>query len=140
MQLLSLLALTALPIAFAQRVFISSPADGATVSRGQSVVVEVDRPNFLSSAEEVAVVLGLQYCTPTCRPPTDIMGTILYNGPYNPQYSSPTDAKPPHQNFTIVIPQSATVGNAQLGLAHFQLLGAGLAPFSETLNITLNIN
>ncbi|KAF8991184.1 hypothetical protein BDQ17DRAFT_1333028 [Cyathus striatus] len=140
MQLLSLLLLTSLPLAFAQRAVISSPADGSTVSRGQSVVVEVDRPNFLINAEEVAVVLGLQYCVPTCAPPTDIMGAILYNGPYNPQYSSPPDAKPPHQNFTIVIPQSATVGKAQLGLAHFRLLGAGLAPFIETFNITLNIN
>ncbi|KAF8990721.1 hypothetical protein BDQ17DRAFT_1181324, partial [Cyathus striatus] len=122
-----------------QRVLIASPADGTTVTRGQSLIVEVDRPNFTSSAEEVAIVLGLQSCTPTCRPPTDIMGTILYNGPYNPQLSSPTDPKPPRQNFTIIIPDSTTVGTAQLGLAHFQLLGAGLAPFTETLNVTLNI-
>jgi len=133
----ALLATTAL----AQRVQIGYPADQSTIRAGTNITVEVDRPNFQSSAQEVAIVIGIRSCfSGPCLPPTDGIGSVLYSGPYNPQYAIPiVPAKPPHQNFTVFIPSSVPQGTAQLNLAHFSLIGAGLEPFFETTNITLNV-
>ncbi|KAJ7598972.1 hypothetical protein C8J56DRAFT_769687 [Mycena floridula] len=127
-------------IVSAQSVNIGFPADGAQVKAGQSLVVEVDRPDTISSSQEVAIVIGFSSCSSRCLPPLSSMGTVLYNGPYAPIFQpNQTVAKPPHQNFTVTIPTSATVGKAQLNLAHFLLLGASLGPFLETRNISLNV-
>ncbi|KAF8157503.1 hypothetical protein BJ912DRAFT_866971, partial [Pholiota molesta] len=92
----------------------------------------------LSGSTEVAVVLAIVSChNTTCLPPDDILGSILYNGPYNPQFSSTAHSKPPHQNFTVTIPASIGKGRAQLAAFHVSLIGAGPEPFSETKNITL---
>ena len=66
-------------------------------------------------------------------------------------------SKPPHQNFTVLVPSSIEKGPAQLGVFHVSLVGvsflfwgaffkcnqlyrqAGPEPFSEVLNITLVI-
>ncbi|KAF8878441.1 hypothetical protein BD779DRAFT_1474796 [Infundibulicybe gibba] len=126
----------------AQNVAIGFPADGAAVTAGTNVTVEIDRPNSLSGSTEVAVVIGLQSCPTTdCASPSSILGTILYNGPYSPAFQPGAPGfKPPHQNFTVLIPSTAQKGRARLGVAHMSLIGAGLAPFMETLNVSLTIN
>ncbi|KAF8075233.1 hypothetical protein FPV67DRAFT_1446175 [Lyophyllum atratum] len=132
---------TFLAAASAQSIAIGFPADGVSVQAGSKVVVEIDRPNSLSGSTEVAIVIGLQSCaTSPCRPVTDGMGTVLYNGGYKPQYQQNAPGhKPPHQNFTVLIPSNTAKGKAQLGVTHVSLIGAGLAPFLETRNITLNV-
>lgn len=88
--------------------------------------------NSLSASAEVAIVIGLMSCPSTsspCPSPDDRLGTILYNGPYHPQYQSNSPHwKPPHQNFTIAIPTNVPAGNAQLNVAHIGLIGVRL-PF-----------
>ncbi|KAK7062530.1 hypothetical protein VNI00_000018 [Paramarasmius palmivorus] len=138
---------TAVSVAFflssvvAQKANIAIPTMGSDVSAGSNVVIEVDRPNFQSSAVEVAIVLAIQSCSSSetaCRDPEDGFGpaTILYSGPYNPQYASPPGRLPPHQNFTVQIPEKIAKGTAQLNLAHFNLVGSNTArtvrPTSET--------
>ncbi|KAG5637398.1 hypothetical protein H0H81_004706 [Sphagnurus paluster] len=78
------------------------------------------------NSAEVAIVIGFESCASSypCRPAADGMGTVLYNGPYKPQYQNGAPTyKPPHQNFTVVIPSTAAKGKAQLNFAHFVLIG-----------------
>ncbi|KAF9072346.1 hypothetical protein BDP27DRAFT_1382179 [Rhodocollybia butyracea] len=134
----TVLALTSASVA--QNVAVGSPADGTSVPAGSNMTVRIDRPDSLSASEEVAVVMGLWSCGANpCPGPANVMGTILYNGPFNPQFSTPQNALPPHQNFTVAIPASFPKGPAQLGVAHVALIGAGLAPFMQTLNQTIVI-
>ncbi|KAF9485771.1 hypothetical protein BDN70DRAFT_847172 [Pholiota conissans] len=75
--------------ALAQTVAIGFPFDGASVKAGKNITVEIDRPDTLSGSTEVAVVLGLVSCpNSACPPPGEILGSILYNGPYNPPVPS----------------------------------------------------
>ncbi|KAJ7653161.1 hypothetical protein DFH06DRAFT_1204857 [Mycena polygramma] len=131
--------------AYAQSVAIGAPADGTTVQPGSNITVEIDRPDTLSGSTEVAVVIGFWVCgespASVCPPPSDVLGSILYNGPYDPQFrnNGTPPNKPPYQNFTVTIPSTAQSGKAQLGVAHLSLIGAGQFPFLETRNITLNV-
>ncbi|KAJ7434517.1 hypothetical protein B0H11DRAFT_1757567 [Mycena galericulata] len=132
--------------AFAQNVDIGAPADGATVTPGTNITVEVDRPDTLTGSIEVAVVIGFLSCVPfnaqTCPPPSEIIGQILYNGPYDPEFRTGPGLpnKPPYQNFTVAIPASAPTGPAQISVTHFGLVGAGFEPFVQSLNVTVNVN
>lgn len=49
------------------------------------------------------------------------MGTILYNGKFNPQYHEPS--QPPYQNFSVKVPADFTTGSAQINVAHATLIG-----------------
>ncbi|KAJ6554734.1 hypothetical protein B0H19DRAFT_948622 [Mycena capillaripes] len=128
--------------ALAQSAVIGAPADGTTVYTGSNITVEVDRPDTFSGSTEGAVVIGIFPCGSTNSVswvPSEVLGTILYDGPFNPQFQNDSRSKPPHQNFTVTIPEFLPTGKAQLGVAHFTLIGAGQFPFLEALNITLNI-
>lgn len=103
------------------------------------MTVQVEKPNSLSGSEEVAVVIGIQSCPGApCISPADYMGQILYNGPFNPQYHETYN--PPYENFTVQIPSSITAGTALIGVAHINLIGAGLYPSLEILNRTITIS
>jgi hypothetical protein len=132
--------LAAASTSLAQNVVIGAPTMGSSVTAGSSFTARVDRPDTLSGSEEVAVVIGLWSCgNNPCPGPSNIMGTILYKGAYNPQFSEPSDGLPPHENFSVAIPATFTKGRAQLGVVHVALGGAGLAPFMQTLNTTVNV-
>ncbi|KAH0826866.1 hypothetical protein J3R83DRAFT_4404 [Lanmaoa asiatica] len=123
---------------FAQGAVIGLPMAQQTVSAGDNLVVQVQRPNTLTGSEEVAVAIGLQSCpNRPCTPPSSFMGSILYNGPFDPVYHEPY--LPPYQNFTVQVPSSVATGTALIGVAHVTLIGAGLYPFLETLNQTIII-
>ena len=78
--------------------------------------------NSLTGSEEVAIVIGLQSCSSgPCMPPSSIMGTILYNGPFTPVYHEPYLA--PYQNFTVEVPSSFETGTALIGVVHVTLIG-----------------
>ncbi|KAF8170932.1 hypothetical protein BJ912DRAFT_996409 [Pholiota molesta] len=124
--------------ALAQGIAIGFPADGTLVTAGSSITVEIDRPDTLTPSTDVALVLAIISCrNTTCLPPDDVLGSILYNGPYNPQFSSTARTKPPHQNFTVTIPAAIENGNAQLAAFHVSLVGAGPYPLTQIRNITL---
>ncbi|ESK84806.1 hypothetical protein Moror_515 [Moniliophthora roreri MCA 2997] len=124
----------------AQRANIAVPTMGSNVQAGSTINVEVDRPSFASSAVEVAIVLGIRSCsTMPCHDPEEWFGPaiILYNGPYNPQYSLPPGV--PHQNFTVQIPGDIAKGTAQIILAHFNLVGASLGATLQYDSVSVNI-
>ncbi|KJA23220.1 hypothetical protein HYPSUDRAFT_201519 [Hypholoma sublateritium FD-334 SS-4] len=127
--------------AAAQRVAVGFPADRTAAAAGSSITVEIDRPDTLSASTEVAVVIAINSChNTTCIPPADILGSILYNGPYSPKFQPTAPASlPPHQNFTVTIPAALPKGPAQLAVFHVSLIGAGPEPFTEIQNITLII-
>ncbi|KAH7927835.1 hypothetical protein BV22DRAFT_1006033 [Leucogyrophana mollusca] len=145
MKLFSLVALASVfaSSALAQSIQIGAPADWSSVLPGESVVVQVDRPNFNSQASEVAVVIAIFPCfsDPPLSCPAferDGVGEILYNGPYNPQYPSPNpDNEPPQQNFTVTIPSGIKTGPAVFSVTHFSFTGANNFPLLESKNITL---
>lgn len=69
------------------------------------------------------MVIALKsYTAGICQSPADLLGIILYNGPFNPVLSEDA-SKPPHENFNVTIPDSIEKGLAQLGVVHFSLIG-----------------
>ncbi|CDO70838.1 hypothetical protein BN946_scf184801.g31 [Trametes cinnabarina] len=134
--------------ALGQRIAIGAPVEWSTVQPGQNITVEVDRPMTLSSSQEVAIVIGFWSCNGhPCADMdvTEVMGQVVYSGPYNPKLQQGQEAeKPPYQNFTVTVPIQLPDGEASLNVAHFSLIGfqctkAGLEPFLEVANITLNV-
>nr|GAT51827.1 predicted protein [Mycena chlorophos] len=131
-----------LALVAAQSIDIGAPADGSTVTAGSNVVVEVDRPDSLTGSTEVAIVIGLATCQSAgdCPAPLDFLGTILYNGPYSPEFQNNGSApnKPPYQNFTVTIPEGAS-GPSQLNVLHLALVGASEGALLEAKNISLTV-
>ncbi|EIN13077.1 hypothetical protein PUNSTDRAFT_98137 [Punctularia strigosozonata HHB-11173 SS5] len=145
----SLSVVTALALALgiaAQSIDIGYPTAGLALVPGQNFTVEVDRPDTLTGSTEVAVVIGLRSCgtQPSCDAVSaqEDIGSILYNGPYNPVFTLDDPAtrfKPPHQNFTVTVPPAEISGLAVLSVTHLSLVGAGPFALLETKNITVNI-
>lgn len=85
----------------------------------------------MTGSEEVALVLSMAACNPSCTAdpnynPANLLGSILYNGPYNPQ-PHPEDTsgwKPFYQNFSIEVPTGFTSGEQVALIAtHLNLVG-----------------
>ncbi|EGN95792.1 hypothetical protein SERLA73DRAFT_187013 [Serpula lacrymans var. lacrymans S7.3] len=127
--------------AYAQNVFVTAPSNGVSLSPGSNFTVDVERPNSLSGSEEVAVVIALQSCaTRACLPPSEWLGTILYNGNFSPVEPNPNPMhQQPNQNFTVQIPPSFQNGSALLSVTHVALIGAGYNPYMEFHNVSMNI-
>ncbi|KAL0952095.1 hypothetical protein HGRIS_008728 [Hohenbuehelia grisea] len=126
--------------AVAQNAFIGAPSEGASIKADSYFTVEVDRPNSLTGSEEIAVAISLLHCGgDSCPPPTDVLGTTLYKGPYSPQLHSETQSKPPYQNFSVYLPYNFQKGKAQLSVSHLTFIGAGPFPFFEVKNTTINV-
>ncbi|KAJ5639606.1 uncharacterized protein N7484_007468 [Penicillium longicatenatum] len=125
-------------LALAQNALIGLPKAGQTVAPGDDLIVQVQRPNTASASREVAVVIGIADCTYGCWPASEAVGTILYNGPFDPVYHE--TYMPPYQNYTITVPSTFPAGNHQLNVAHFYLVGAGPQPYVQALNETIVIS
>ncbi|KAJ7635188.1 hypothetical protein FB45DRAFT_989694 [Roridomyces roridus] len=130
-------------MAFGQGVSIGAPTAGSTISPGTNITVEVDRPDTLTGSTEVAIIIGFTSCVgfteSQCPPPASLIGSVLYNGPYDPEFH--TDVTPtklaPYQNFSVMIPTTTSKGPAQLSVTHFSLVGAGPFPLLQSLNVSL---
>ncbi|KAJ5834756.1 hypothetical protein N7447_000782 [Penicillium robsamsonii] len=123
-------------VAIAQRAAIRLPTEDQRINSGKEVVVQVQRPNSLSPSKEMGVAIGLSSCKSSpCRDADEVLGTMLYNGPFNPQYHE--SSLPPYENFTVIVPASATLGKSQINVAHAALIGAGPSAFLESLNQTV---
>ncbi|KAJ4490117.1 hypothetical protein J3R30DRAFT_3277245 [Lentinula aciculospora] len=137
----SLLAI-AITSVIAQSANIGAPEDMSQVAAGSNFTVTIDRPDSLTGSTEVALVIALLSCASNpCPGPSEELGTVLYNGPFDPEFTTEpgTTSLPPHENFTLTVPSAFSKGNAQLGVAHFYLLGASVAPILETFNTTIVI-
>ncbi|KAF7377917.1 hypothetical protein MSAN_00215500 [Mycena sanguinolenta] len=107
--------------ALAQGIRIAAPANGMIVSAESELTVEVQKLNSIASSIEVAIVIGFLNCGfPAPSPsPMDEVGAVLFNGPYHPTLHNGVG----YQNFTVVIPEFALPGSAQLSVVHFNLIG-----------------
>ncbi|KAJ6138145.1 hypothetical protein N7471_004631 [Penicillium samsonianum] len=125
-------------VAIAQRATIGLPTENQKINSGKEVVIQVQRPNSLSPSKEMGVAIGLSSCASSpCRDADEVLGTILYNGPFKPEYHE--SGLPPYENFTVTVPASATLGKNQINVAHAALIGAGPSAFLESLNQTVFI-
>lgn len=78
--------------------------------------------NSLSGSTEIGVVIGFTSCADApCRTAEDVLGKILYNGPFKPVYHE--SSLPPYQNFSVTVPESAAKGTGQINVAHATLIG-----------------
>ncbi|TFK52126.1 hypothetical protein OE88DRAFT_1627754 [Heliocybe sulcata] len=138
-----LVAVSLIGSALAQNIHIGAPANGSSIQVGKQFTVEVDRPNSLTGTQEVAIVIGLNACysSTDCVPASEAIGSVLYSGPYDPQYTSDagTTTKPPHQNFTVTVPDYIQTGRAILSVSHLSLVGAGPWPMFEVVNSSVVI-
>ncbi|KAJ4500831.1 hypothetical protein C8R41DRAFT_862942 [Lentinula lateritia] len=139
--LLPFLAL-ATSVVHAQNAYIYTPTDMTEVSAGSSFNVTIAQGDSNSSWKNIAIVIALLNCheySSTCLGPAEELGTILYSGPFNPQFTTEpgTAELPPHENFTLTVPSDFETGQSQLGVALFDLVGALLFPYLQTFNTTI---
>ncbi|KAI0695748.1 hypothetical protein C8T65DRAFT_664668 [Cerioporus squamosus] len=113
MQLLLTVASLALPFtsSLAQSIMIGAPAEWTSVKPGESITVRIDRP---------------------------VLGSVVYNGPYDPEFHSDQPTLPHYQNFTVVVPSGfEPPQQISVNVAHFTLIGAEFMPYMEVRNVTL---
>ncbi|KAG0701675.1 hypothetical protein DFH29DRAFT_925399 [Suillus ampliporus] len=124
--------------ACAQNAYINQPAPGSNVTAGANFTVQIGMADSLSSFEEIAIVIAIQSCpTGQCFTVSEDMGTVLYEGPYNPQFGSEADDL--YEDFSVQVPASFATGQAQLGLAQFSLIGASNQPYLQLTNETVYV-
>ncbi|KAF4617366.1 hypothetical protein D9613_006157 [Agrocybe pediades] len=128
-------------IAFSQSIDIGAPTPQTSVQAGSSLVVEIDKPDSLTGSTDVSLIISIDSCqnAPCPTPVGQGMGTVLYNGPFNPQFDSTPTGKPPHQNFTLFIPATFPKGPAELIVFHKALVGVSQEPLTELKDVVLNI-
>ncbi|CAG8367160.1 unnamed protein product [Penicillium salamii] len=124
--------------ALAQRAQIGLPTEGQDVTAGKEIVVQIQRPNSLSGSTEIGVVIGFTSCVDApCHTAEDVLGKVLYNGPFKPVYHESN--LPPYENFSVTVPESAAKGKGQINVAHATLIGAGPSAFLESFNRTVTV-
>ncbi|KAM6491319.1 hypothetical protein JOM56_013558 [Amanita muscaria] len=125
-------------MALAQSVEIGYPKAGKKIHPGQKLTVQIVQPDSIMGSWTLGIAIGIQSCAdgPGCLPPTQVMGTVLYNGPFTPK---PHPTMPYYQNFTVTIPSGFTKGPAHLNVAYAALWGAAAYPYIQTLNETLTV-
>ncbi|PYH98425.1 hypothetical protein BO71DRAFT_395222 [Aspergillus ellipticus CBS 707.79] len=124
--------------ALAQNAQLTLPVAGQSVKAGAQLTVQIQRPTPPTNTEEMAVAIGLQSCPDAaCYPTSEMLGSLLYNGPYDPEYHE--YYLPQYQNFTVTIPAGTAAGKATLGVARSALTGASEVAFLQFLNQTITI-
>ena len=73
-----------------------------------------------------------------CFPPADALGTILFNGPFNPQFENLPPLFVQHENYTVTVPASLPTGPAQLSVFHVALVGVSGVCF-QLINIEFTL-
>ncbi|KAF8737482.1 hypothetical protein AX14_012781 [Amanita brunnescens Koide BX004] len=132
MKLLSFIPFLVLAVlSLAQNVVISYPPQGQLIVPGEDFTVQISRPNSLTGSTEVSVAIAVASCANTpCRTPDQVLGDVVYKGPYTPFLYS--NIIPEYQNFTVSIPSGFPAGPAQLNVAHFSLVGVRRCSFSHS--------
>lgn len=137
-----ILALSFALVVFAQSISIGAPLHDTTLTAGQNFTIEVDRPvrrrllrshsgcltsneqNSITGSSEAGIVIALRACTstPCSHMPSDkALGTVLYAGPYLPKLYAAFN--PPHDNFSVYLPETFEKGTAQINVVHYALVG-----------------
>ncbi|KIK33983.1 hypothetical protein CY34DRAFT_98720, partial [Suillus luteus UH-Slu-Lm8-n1] len=93
--------------------------------------------NSLSASKKVLFVISIRaYASNICAPQAEVLGEILYCGPFNPW----VNFRQPSQDFIMRIPQSMSNGSVLLTVSHFALIGAGPRPWMELKNVSVAVN
>lgn len=88
-----------------------------------SSVSYANKQDALTGSTEVGIAITLKHCTQNpCEDTSEALGSVLYSGPYNPQFG-PGMGGQPYQNFTLTIPGGIQSGPAVLSVAHANLIG-----------------
>ncbi|EKM56268.1 uncharacterized protein PHACADRAFT_140896 [Phanerochaete carnosa HHB-10118-sp] len=104
--------------ALAQRLHIQAPTAGQTVSGNGTLVVELEQDPSLGPLVQTSVLIAMNSCYDVCGQP-DQWGpaTVLYNGPFNPQWNTSVPEKGHYQDFTFQLP-GYQPGGAIVQVAH----------------------
>ncbi|KAF9074870.1 hypothetical protein BDP27DRAFT_1316099 [Rhodocollybia butyracea] len=121
----------------AQSASIAYPQDGTSFAPGSEFTLTIIKPNSLSASPDISAAIGIIPCNDDGSCPT--LGTILFKGLFNPQYSTPPGSLPPHQNFTLQIPPTFSAEKAQIGVFRSYLTGAEATPAHETFATTIQV-
>ncbi|KAF8885680.1 hypothetical protein CPB84DRAFT_1788131 [Gymnopilus junonius] len=124
----------------AQTSFIGYPPDGASITPGKKLTVQVVRPNSIEGSIEAGLVIGLFSCFngPAGCPGPEEVGTVLFNGKFKPTVHTGEQFQI-YENFSLTVPSDFPAGAAQLSTNRFHLIGAGPAAVLEQHNITVNV-
>ncbi|PCH39960.1 hypothetical protein WOLCODRAFT_23750 [Wolfiporia cocos MD-104 SS10] len=127
--------------ALAQNIAIGAPNDQSSIPSGSNITVQVNRPDSLTGSTEVGIAICLKSCEGYSNGCQDIdvtqaLGEVLYVGSYDPEFRA--GGWYPYQNFTVQIPSSYT-GEAILSVTQLALVGAGPFPYTQTVNVTVNL-
>lgn len=129
---------------FAQSINIGFPLPNTTITPGTNITVQVIRPDSLQSSTNVGMVISMLQCTPNtpCPSPSEILGNLLYVGPFDPEFPPFfTGDNQPQQNFSVQVPSDFECGRTvQLAVTLLTLIGAGPSPIIEFANVTLIVN
>ncbi|KIJ57619.1 hypothetical protein HYDPIDRAFT_34936 [Hydnomerulius pinastri MD-312] len=128
------LALLAAGSAFAQSTQLTLPAPGSTLTAGSEVTVQVGMGGYPENIDVVSIVIGLMPCYGgQCYGPNEFLGSILYQGPYNPVSGNY------FENYTVTVPEGFPAGEATLGVINFFMVGASYEPVFDFLNETVYV-
>ena len=73
---------------------------------------------------EVGLVIAMSECpSGNCPIPSQFLGRLLYNGPFNPQNSGPAGH---YENFTVTVPDFFGPGQYLLNVYDVSLVGVSL--------------
>ncbi|EKM56237.1 uncharacterized protein PHACADRAFT_253253 [Phanerochaete carnosa HHB-10118-sp] len=126
--------------ALAQRLHIQEPTAGQTVSGSGTIIVELEQDQSLGPLVQTSVLIAMNNCFDVCSEP-DQWGpaTVLYNGPFNPQFNSSAPEKGHYQDFAIQLPGFQS-GGAIIQVAHqFQEGGATLSNVFDYSTVQVNV-
>ncbi|OCH86250.1 hypothetical protein OBBRIDRAFT_249953 [Obba rivulosa] len=128
--------------AAAQTASFLIPQPGATIAPGSTVTVQVHQDESTSDDVQLGIAIGLATCfSGTCAnydPAQDGMGTILYSGPFNPQFNSSDPEAGLQESFTLTFPGST--GPSVLSIAQMQAVGVNKIPTFNVVDVVIEMS
>ncbi|KAK2465747.1 hypothetical protein APHAL10511_002291 [Amanita phalloides] len=126
-------------VSLAQNIVIGVPKPDTKIHAGSQFNVRIEKPDTLTNSLQIALVIAVASCANSyCLTPRDGLGTVLYNGTFNPQFRTGSSL-PPYQDFDVTMPSYFPTGATQLNVANFELIGAELYPSLQLLNSSLAV-
>ncbi|KAF8349209.1 hypothetical protein F5887DRAFT_482800 [Amanita rubescens] len=120
----------------AQNLVIGYPAAGSNFQVGKPLTIRIDKVGS-PQAFDASISIGIASCgTSGCLAPTTNMGTLLYNGAFNPVARNAKT--PPSQTFALQIPANFPTGPAQLNLVDNVIVGASKTSYIQSVTLPLN--
>ncbi|EMD34595.1 hypothetical protein CERSUDRAFT_116762 [Gelatoporia subvermispora B] len=127
--------------ATAQTASFLIPQPNATIAPGSTVTIQIHQDESLSDDVQLGIAIGLATCfSGSCAnydPSQDGMGTILYNGPFNPQHDPSDPEAGLQERFNLTFPGST--GPSVLSVVQMQAVGAVKVPTFNVADVVIKI-